>query len=271
MKSVARSLVVATVIAIGATSAGPAPVPHSRRSTVRVGMWTLWHDREVTLTPGSSTMLQTCEQCAKGALRQAVILRANERSGLTLAAGNRSQPLKTVLLLGGVTLGAHSESATVRDPVEITGRDGMLILAVTMPVERYVEQVVASESGPADSLESLKALAIVVRSYALHEDHGHPDYDLCDSTHCQLLHWHGNQRWQTAHAATLATAGETLWFHGRRAPAYFSKDCGGHTASVSEVWPRMEPAPYLASHADTYCTRENSGLSKEITRAELTS
>ena len=39
------------------------------------------------------------------------------------------------------------------------------------------KRVVASESGVADSRESLKALAIVVRSFALHETHGHADYD----------------------------------------------------------------------------------------------
>ena len=32
----------------------------------------------------------------------------------------------------------------------------------------------------------------MVRTFALHEAHGHADYDLCDSTHCQLLHWGGN-------------------------------------------------------------------------------
>ena len=46
----------------------------------------------------------------------------------------------------------------------------------------------AKAAGALDSAESMKALAIVVRSFALHEKHGHADYDLCDSTHCQLLH-----------------------------------------------------------------------------------
>jgi len=269
MNTAALPLLVVTAFALGVISV-ELETPHASPSTVRVGMWTLWHDREVTLTPASATMLQTCEQCAKHAMRQALILRANERSGLTLVAGNRSRPLKTVLLSGGVTLSAHSESAAVRDPVEITGRNGTLILAVTMPVERYVEQVVASESGATDSLESLKALAIVVRSYTLHEDHGHPDYDVCDSTHCQLLHWHTNQRSRAAHAAALATAGETLWFHGRRAQAYFSKDCGGRTASAVEVWPRMPSLPYLDSRNDPYCKQENSGWATELTQAELT-
>ena len=95
----------------------------------------------------------------------------------------------TILITGPVTLAAHGETLGLRNPLRINARDGVLVLAVTLPVETYVERVVASESGAADTSESLKALAIVVRSFALHQAHGHADYDLCDSTHCQLLHW----------------------------------------------------------------------------------
>ena len=261
------------------------PVPHPRdfllsrgwettnadspRTTLRIGLWTLWHDRELQLTPGPTTKIATCDKCPARPLLHPATIRAEGRSGLTLAG--RDQPVSTLLVSGGVTLTAHSESVTVRDPLAITARDGAFTLAVTLPIERYVEQVVASESGPADSAESLKALAIVVRSYALHENHGHAAYDLCDSTHCQLLHWHGNAHSQAAHAAALATSGETLWFHNRRAAAYFSKECGGRTASAIEVWPRMQSAPWLASRPDPYCAREGSGWASELTRAELAS
>ncbi len=260
----------AAVFASGASGAQSAGTG-AARSTLRVGMWTLWRDREITVSPTPATMLQTCERCQAHALFHTAALHAEDRWGVFFEADGRPQPLRTVRLSGGVTLGAHSESATILDPVEITGRDGTLIITVTMPLERYVEQVVASESGPADGLESLKALAIVVRSYALHEAHGHFDYDLCDSTHCQLLHWHDNRRSSAAHLAALETSGETLWFHGRRALAYFAKDCGGRTASASEIWPRMQPAPYLASHPDSYCSRESGGWSTDLTRSELAS
>ena len=135
-------------------------------------------------------------------------------------------------------------------------------MAVTLPVETYVERVVASESGAADTLESLKALAIVVRSFALHQAHGHADYDLCDSTHCQLLHWSGSTRSPQAHIAMLTTAGETLYYRGHRAAAWFHQNCGGRTAAPSEVWPSKQQSrqaskpemPWLISRADPYCT-----------------
>jgi stage II sporulation protein D len=164
---------------------------------------------------------------------------------------------------GSAVLTAHGEKLEIRNPVRISvgngARNGELALAVTLPVETYVERVVASESGAGDSAESLKALAIVVRSFALHQSHGHAEYDLCDSTHCQLLHWGGNpERSNAAHAAALTTAGETLWFHGQRAQAWFHQNCGGRTASPEEVWPGTQGGlrkamPWLVSRADPYC------------------
>jgi stage II sporulation protein D len=174
-------------------------------------------------------------------------------------------------LSGAVTLAAHGETVTLQNPVTISAHAGVLVIAVTLPIESYVERVVSSESGPSDSQQSLQALAIVVRTFALHEPHGHADYDLCDSTHCQLLHWDENSaRQPAAHAATLDTAGETLWFHGERALAYFNKDCGGRTASPTEIWPRAHAVPYLPSLPDRYCTTGGGKeWASEFTRGEL--
>jgi stage II sporulation protein D len=201
---------------------------------------------------------------------------------LLRAAGNRlavagAQESAGVSIAGAVRLSAHGETLNLRNPLRMTARDDELLLAVTLPVETYVERVVASESGAADGAESLKALAIVVRSFALHQAHGHADYDLCDSTHCQLLHWAGNpERSNAAHAATLATAGETLWFHGRRAEAWFHQNCGGRTASPEEVWPATrggprKAMPWLVSRVDPYCTASGAReWSMELSLTDLT-
>jgi stage II sporulation protein D len=252
--------------------------PAAVRDTLRVGMWTLWHDHDVTLTPTGPkefTLLQTCERCPAEVLRAPAKIHA-EKDSLNFSIAGNTAPGKTVSsteigLSGPITLSAHGETVTLHDPVAIAARAGVLIIVVTLPVENYVERVVASESGADDSPESLKALAIVVRSFALHETHGHAEYDVCDSTHCQLLHWSGNgNRRVAAHEATLATAGETLWFHGQRALAYFGRDCGGRTASPDEIWPRAKPIPYLPSQPDRFCTEKGAReWASQITRAEL--
>ena len=240
------------------------------RDTVRVGMWTLWHDRELTLKPSTSTMLQTCERCASNLLSTTSKLHA-EGDAVVFDSANKTRRLEGVWLSGVVTLAAHGETVMLHNPVVIKARSGVLTIAVTLPLEGYVERVVASESGPDDTHESLKALAIVVRSFALHEAHGHADYDLCDSTHCQLLHWGANgDRQRAAHAAALSTAGESLWFRGQRALAYFNKDCGGRTASPAEIWPRGKAVPYLPSLTDRYCTTSTGReWASQITRADL--
>ena len=125
------------------------PVPHPRdfflsrgwettnadspRTTLRIGLWTLWHDRELQLTPGPTTKIATCDKCPARPLLHPATIRAEGRSGLTLAG--RDQPVSTLLVSGGVTLTAHSESVTVRDPLAITARDGAFTLAVTLPIE----------------------------------------------------------------------------------------------------------------------------------------
>jgi stage II sporulation protein D len=237
-------------------------------------MWTLWHDREVRLSPagaGDKITLRVCADCASLTFSQPVDVKVNG-DRLVLAGAGKTGDAQRLLLTGGATLEAHGETVTLPYPVNIAAHGGVLSVAVTMPIESYVERVVASESGSADSAESLKALAIVVRTFALHESHGHADYDLCDSTHCQLLHWGPNSgRAEAAHAAVLATAGETLWFHEQRAPAYFGKDCGGRTASPAEVWPRAKAVSYLPSQPDPFCIRDGGReWASEISRTDLT-
>ena len=57
----------------------------------------------------------------------------------------------------------------------------------TIPLEDYVRSVVATEASIENELESLKALAIVSRTYAVKNmgRHERDGYDFCSTTHCQ--------------------------------------------------------------------------------------
>jgi stage II sporulation protein D len=272
MKVMALLLVIAAVA--GSLGALGAETPVHPPGTLCVGLWTLWHDKQISISPSLDFRgsIRLCADCAAMPLKKT--LNAHADGDRVNAEGKGA--VDSVFLDGTVTLAAHGERLTLHNPIRITARKGELVLAVALPVETYVERVVASESGSADSAESLKALAIVVRSFALHQKHGHTDYDLCDSTHCQLLHWGGGPgRQAEAHAATLATAGETLWFHGQKAQAWFHQNCGGRTASPSEVWPVKMPgtktAPWLVSRADPWCTAGGAReWTADITLGDLT-
>jgi len=265
------------VLLTSACAIGQAASARSQ-ATLRVGLWTLWHDQELNFAPaldGAATVRICLERnaCAAAVRATQTQIRAT-RNRLTVGKGPDAVSIE---IAGPITLSAHGETLTLRNPLRISARNGELVLTVTLPVETYVERVVASESGPADSAESLKALAVVVRSFALHDSHGHADYDLCDSTHCQLLHWGSRGNRQAAHAATLATAGETLWFHSQRATAWFHQNCGGRTASPAEAWPAkgkeaaLRPMPWLNSRVDPYCTAGGArDWSVTISLADLT-
>jgi stage II sporulation protein D len=268
-----QAFALAIAVALAGQALGHAQKP-ATPSSLRVGVWMLWHDRSIILSApaGSRAELRLCANCASVPLLKPWEVHATQ--GFVSVAGMRQAA--EVFVSGPATLAAHGETLTLHEPLRITARGGEVVLTATLPVEAYVERVVASESGPADSKESSKALAIVVRSFALHRKHGHADFDLCDSTHCQLIRWSNPPgRRQAAHAATLATAGETLWFHGRRAAAWFHQNCGGRTAVPDEVWPaaaeKNEVMPWLVSQTDPYCTASGAReWSASLTLDELT-
>jgi stage II sporulation protein D len=265
MKRVPVALCLAFCCAAALAQAAP-------RSTIRVGLWTLWRDREATITPVSSAAIRLCETCAASPLA-AIAMRGEGAQLLWTEQNGRAHSSAVMLLSGTYRIAAHGESLTISYPLRITARAGALVLVATLPVERYVELVVAAESGSADSPESRKALAIVARSFALAPTHGHTAFDVCDSTHCQWVHWRSTPQ---AHAATLATAGESLWYHSSRAEAYFHQNCGGRTAAASEVWPESSASAHaargpLVSRLDPYCPRAGSSQwSAALSRAELT-
>jgi stage II sporulation protein D len=242
---------------------------HSR-TTVRVGMWTLWHDKEVTISPLTGATLRTCQSCRAEPLKTIVV---QMNSGLlTWTQNGRARTATALFLTGTYRLAAHGESVTLAFPLKVTPRAGKLLIVAEVPVERYVELVVAAESGQADGPESRRALAVVARSFALQPGHRHAEFDVCDSTHCQWVHWHTTPQ---AHAATLATAGESLWRNGTRVEAYFNQNCGGHTAAASEAWPARSAQEHearntLTSRPDPYCQRAGrSEWSAELSRLEL--
>jgi stage II sporulation protein D len=135
-------------------------------------------------------------------------------------------------------------------------RDGLRVL-LTLPSERYVAAALNGEAAADEPLASLKAMAITIRTFALTNANRHAveGFNLCDNTHCQALRL-GIAR-PAVEQAVRETAGETLWFHGRRATVYYTQHCGGESESAGAVWPESR-APYLKGEkADPYCLRRS--------------
>ncbi len=102
-------------------------------------------------------------------------------------------------------------------------------------IDDYIAQVLAGEGQPRASDAAQQALAITARTFALANRHRHraEGFDLCDTTHCQVL------RPSTAitRRAAEATSGRVLLHHGQPAFVFYSAWCGGHTELASHVWP----------------------------------
>jgi stage II sporulation protein D len=134
-------------------------------------------------------------------------------------------------------------------------------VVLTVPSERYVAYVLNAEASASEPPQSLRAMAITVRTYALQGWHyppaaGHLPARLCDSTECQAMRL--GSPTPAIENAVEDTAGEALWFGPGRAEAYFSQSCGGVTEDAGAVWPALRGTPYLRSHADAYCIRHGT-------------
>jgi stage II sporulation protein D len=130
-------------------------------------------------------------------------------------------------------------------PLDVAVAGGRLRFTLTMPREEYVIGVLAGESSVFRSHESLKAMAVTARTYALHfaPRHAADGFDFCDTTHCQDLRLAA--RSARLRQAVEDTEGEVLWYGGKPAAAYYSRHCGGVTEAGGE--------PYLPSHPDSWC------------------
>jgi stage II sporulation protein D len=143
--------------------------------------------------------------------------------------------------------------------------DGLHVL-LTIPSERYVAAVLMSEAAPGDRPESLKALAVVARSFALTNPQRHEAEGLCDSTHCQAMRMGAVP--DAIAQAVRATAGETLWSGGRQVAGYFTQNCGGQSADAAELWGGPKQ-PWLVAHADPYCQRQPSAWHASVEEKQL--
>ncbi|MFY3744476.1 SpoIID/LytB domain-containing protein, partial [Anaeromyxobacter sp. Red801] len=150
-----------------------------------------------------------------------------------------SLPARRWRVVPGHGGGAGARPRAYRAALRIRAERGVLRLRATMALEDYVAGVVASEALPGTPREALRALAVVVRSYAVAAPPRHADGARCDLAHCQVLRGGGADRAHevAARAAARATEGEVLRLPGGAvAAAPFHAACGGHTADPREAF-----------------------------------
>jgi SpoIID/LytB domain protein len=135
-----------------------------------------------------------------------------------------------------------------------------------LALEDYVARVLAGEGQPRAADGAQQALAIAIRTFALanRNRHRREGFDLCDTTHCQVV--------RPATAATKraaeATAGRVLLDAGAPAFVFYSAWCGGRSARPSEVWPGAEDYAFEPALDDDAC-REEPGWASELSARDI--
>jgi stage II sporulation protein D len=208
----------------------------------------------------------TCVGSLPAAARSLALACAGASAALALACAPSQT---TVPMLPGAS--APAIPATVRVG-RLEGRPGAI---QPIPLEEYVLASILTEVAPAKAdpaaIERLfEAQAIVARTYAAANPgrHAAEGFDLCATTHCQLvdLRRPANSSWRAqAERAVAHTIGVILLYNGRPAQTVFHADCGGHTSAADDVWGGV-PRPYLLGRPDDL----PSGARHRTWRYELT-
>jgi Stage II sporulation protein len=225
----------------------------ARVARIRIGVFTLFHPKVLTLTPGPGRSLVVVG--GKGS----VVLVGGEfarcrigQSRIECRAGERFLSAATIRAAGR---GDTDENFTLSVPGRIV-RDylgKLVILAdgaelvpiVNMDLEVAVASTVAAESPPLAPLEALEAQAVVTRSYYTAAPHRHALYYFCDTTHCQFLRG-APAADSLASQASAMTRGLVLLYRGETVPALFSASCGGRTRTLREIGMRGTGYPYFS-------------------------
>jgi stage II sporulation protein D len=186
---------------------------------------------------------------------------------LELTAGGLradGRPAGPVWRLDGALL--RVDQQRVRGGVEVRPGPRGLLVVNRVPLEDYVLGTLGREVYPGWEAETLKAQAVVTRTYALYRarrSNGSP-WQLEAGTSGQV-YGGADAEWAAGRAAVRATRGQYLAWRGEPILAVFHSASGGRTASSEEVW--GQPLPYLVSMAvedeqdspDTYWRTPVSG------------
>jgi stage II sporulation protein D (peptidoglycan lytic transglycosylase) len=238
-------------------------------NTVRVRLWFMHPAAKLKITaePGQAKY-RKCATCAETSF----VALSLSAAGSQLQVEDDRAAAAELHVRGIYQLRTTSEPPLQANfPIYVTVSNGKLQLTAVMPMDEYIAGVLAGETGNFKSEETLKAMAVTARTYALHfgARHAIDGFDFCDSTHCQNLRT--GDATPRLRKIVESTAGEVLWYDGEPAATYYYANCGGTTEDGRYILGNGEQqAPYLKQHADTYCVRNsNNRWRSEISKVEL--
>ena len=122
-----------------------------------------------------------------------------------------------------------------------------------LDLQTYLKGVVPNEMPVSFGLEALKAQAVAARNYANRPQNAYKNYDICDSTACQVYYGMNSQK-EISDKAVDETKGIFALYENEPILALYSSTAGGITEDWKNVYgynnPSVEPKPYLVSVCD---------------------
>ena len=240
---------------------------------VRVGVFGLFHPRQLALRPlvgsalvvhvsGESLVLEESSGVNIADIRiggEKVVLRVGSHilrgSKITVNARNNGPADFNLTIAGKITRHYHGT-------LEVKPDSQALTAVVTMDLETAVASVVAAEGTVDTPPESLKALAVAVRSYFVAGKGRHRDFDFCDTTHCQFLR-ESPASSSAAAQAVDATRGLVLAYQSQTFAAMYTRSCSGRTLTPAEVGLPSAAYPYYSVDC-TYCRQHPSSWQSRL-------
>ena len=152
-----------------------------------------------------------------------------------------------------------------RDYITFLEKENKLSLINHIEIQHYLYGVVPREMPASWPMESLKAQALVARSFALANlnKHAKDGYNLCDTTDCQVYKAYDNEHPNTNQAVD-ETKGEYVYYNGKIASTPYHSTSGGYTEDSSVAWGGS--VPYLISVYDMY----SEGTASNIWSVKMT-
>ena len=172
------------------------------------------------------------------------------RSDLSLpSAAGPVAAVQPLVLRPGKKAPLGLDGRLYRGKLELVPQGGFLRVVNVIPLESYLQGVVAGEMPFSWPAEALKAQAVAARSYAIASLLKGKPYDLYSDVRSQAYLGVGGEKPSTTKAVT-DTAGQVVLYGGKVATTYYFSSSGGKTANAADVFGFS--VPYLVSRPDPW-------------------
>jgi stage II sporulation protein D len=250
MKRLFSFFLAAVVFSASSVRAGDGPARQ-----IRIG---ILEDQESVTVSGESAWSATDPETGRktdfGAKDSFLIKEEDERIELGDAVFGKSLRIASEDELSCVKVNGKRYRGTV---TLLRRNSGRFAVINELNIEDYVRGILPLEVSASWPPESLKAQAVISRTFALRSlgRHGSEGFDLCNRTHCQVYGSRESEK-ESTDRAVAETEAQVLFYGDDLANTVFFSNCGGRTEESSNAWETESSPRYLNPVRCRYCRNE---------------